>query len=125
MAKPTDIKVTGAALYFLPVQTRVPLKFGTETLTEVTCARVRLRIQDSRGRTAEGWGETPKALVVRAADTDVTEADLIAHCRERLARYKYPTSVDWVDSLPRNPSGKVLKKDLRAPYWEGRERFVG
>jgi long-chain acyl-CoA synthetase len=73
----------------------------------------------------ERWGETPKALVVRAADTDVTEADLIAHCRERLARYKCPTSVDWVDSLPRNPSGKVLKKDLRAPYWEGHQRFVG
>jgi long-chain acyl-CoA synthetase len=73
----------------------------------------------------ERWGETPKALVVRVAGTDVSEADLIAHCRERLARYKCPTSVDWVDSLPRNPSGKVLKKDLRAPYWEGHERFVG
>ena len=39
--------------------------------------------------------------------------------------FKCPTSVDWVDALPRNPSGKILKKDLRAPYWEGRERFVG
>ena len=54
-----------------------------------------------------------------------TDDELIASRRERLARFKCPTSVDFVDALPRNPSGKVLKKDLRAPYWEGRERFVG
>ena len=75
----------------------------------------------------ERWGETPKAMVVRAAASDeaeASEAELIAWCRERLAGYKCPTSVDWVEALPRNPSGKVLKKDLRAPFWEGRERFV-
>ena len=71
------------------------------------------------------WGETPKAVVVRAAGSDLTEAELIAHCRERLAGFKCPTSVDFVDELPRNPSGKVLKKDLRAPYWTGRARQVG
>jgi len=59
MALPSDIRVVGAALYFLPVQTRVPLKFGTETLTSVTCARVRLRVRRADGREAEGWGETP------------------------------------------------------------------
>lgn len=59
MSKPTDIRVVGTALYFLPVQTRVPLKFGPETLTEVTCARVRMRVADRCGKTAEGWGETP------------------------------------------------------------------
>lgn len=59
MSKPTDIRVIGATLYFLPVQTRVPLKFGTETLTEVTCARACVRVVDRRGRAAEGWGETP------------------------------------------------------------------
>jgi L-alanine-DL-glutamate epimerase-like enolase superfamily enzyme len=59
MSKPTDIRVVGAALYFLPVRTRVPLKFGPETLTEVTCARVQVRVVDRRGKTAEGWGETP------------------------------------------------------------------
>ena len=66
-------------------------------------------------------------MVVRAATSDeaeASEAELIAWCRERLAGYKCPTSVDWVEALPRNPSGKVLKKDLRAPFWEGRERFV-
>ncbi len=51
-----------SALYLLPVQTRVPLKFGPETLTSVTCARVRLAIADRQGRTAEGWGETPLSV---------------------------------------------------------------
>jgi long-chain acyl-CoA synthetase len=73
----------------------------------------------------ETWGETPKAIVVRALGRALTEADLIAYCRQRLAGFKCPTSVDWLDALPRNPSGKVLKKDLRAPYWAGRERMVG
>ena len=51
MSKSTDIRVIGAALYFLPVRTRVPLKFGAETLTEVLCARVRVRVTDRRGKT--------------------------------------------------------------------------
>ena len=72
----------------------------------------------------EKWGETGKAIIVRAPGTEVTEQELIDFCRERLAKFKCPTSVDWAESLPRNPSGKILKKDLRAPYWEGRERFV-
>jgi long-chain acyl-CoA synthetase len=72
----------------------------------------------------EKWGETAKAIVVRVPDTDVAEADIIAYAKERLATFKCPTSVDWTDALPRNPSGKVLKKDLRAPFWEGRERNV-
>ena len=58
----TDITVIGAALYFLPVITRVPLKFGTEILTEVTCARARLRVRRRDGREAEGWGETPLSV---------------------------------------------------------------
>src|SRR5262249_15212806 len=72
----------------------------------------------------ERWGETALALVVRALGTAVTGAEVIDYARERLARYKCPTSVDWVESLPRNPSGKLLKKDLRAPYWAGHDRFV-
>jgi len=59
MGKPTDIRPVAARLYFLPVETRVPLKFGTETLTTVPCARVCLTVQDSAGNRAEGWGETP------------------------------------------------------------------
>ena len=76
------------------------------------------------GVPSDRWGETPKALIVRAAGTDPTEQEIIDFCRERLAKFKCPTSVDWIDALPRNPSGKILKKDLRGPYWEGRDRFV-
>lgn len=62
MSKPTDLRVVGAELYLLPVQTRIPLKFGPETLTQVTCARVRVVVQDRAGRRAEGWGETPLSV---------------------------------------------------------------
>lgn len=55
----TDVSVERAALYLLPVTTRMPIKFGPEVLTEVTCARVKLTVRDERGRTADGWGETP------------------------------------------------------------------
>jgi long-chain acyl-CoA synthetase len=72
----------------------------------------------------ERWGETAKAIVVKAPGADVTEQEIIDFARERLARFKCPSSVEWIDALPRNPSGKILKKDLRAPYWEGRERNV-
>ncbi len=72
----------------------------------------------------EKWGETVKAIVVKKADIAVTEAEIIEFSKGLLARFKCPTSVDWIDALPRNPSGKILKKDLRAPYWEGRERMV-
>jgi long-chain acyl-CoA synthetase len=77
------------------------------------------------GVPSDRWGETPKAVVVRTAGSSLTEDELLAYCRERLAGFKCPTSVDWIEQLPRNPSGKVLKKDLRAPYWEGRTRMVG
>jgi acyl-CoA synthetase (AMP-forming)/AMP-acid ligase II len=50
---------------------------------------------------------------------------LLEHCKGRLGGYKRPKSVDFVDALPRNPSGKVLKKDLREQYWAGHSRRVG
>jgi L-alanine-DL-glutamate epimerase-like enolase superfamily enzyme len=62
MPRPTDARPIAATLYFLPIRTRVPLKFGPETLTEVTCARVRLAVADRSGRVAEGWGETPLSV---------------------------------------------------------------
>ncbi|MHB1033113.1 MAG: enolase C-terminal domain-like protein [Pirellulales bacterium] len=62
MSKPTDVRPVATTLYFLPVETRVPLKFGPETLTSVTCARACVRVADARGRTAEGWGETPLSV---------------------------------------------------------------
>jgi long-chain acyl-CoA synthetase len=71
------------------------------------------------------WGEAIKALVVAAAGTTPAPDDLIAFCRQHLAGYKCPKSVDFVTTLPRNPSGKLLKRELRGPYWEGVERRVG
>jgi acyl-CoA synthetase (AMP-forming)/AMP-acid ligase II len=50
---------------------------------------------------------------------------IIAYTRERIAAYKAPKSVDFIDALPRNPSGKVLRRELRKPYWEGRDRKIG
>ncbi len=77
----------------------------------------------------EKWGETVKAIVVRAPGAEGTDeevaADVLASVRTKLAHYKCPTSVDFVEVLPRNPSGKILKRELRAPYWEGRERNIG
>jgi acyl-CoA synthetase (AMP-forming)/AMP-acid ligase II len=72
----------------------------------------------------ERWGEAVKAIVVRQAEHDVTAEQVIAWARERIAGFKVPKTVDFVAELPRNPSGKILKKDLRAPYWEGRERQI-
>jgi long-chain acyl-CoA synthetase len=72
----------------------------------------------------EKWGEAVKAIVVKAADAEVTADAIIAWARERIAGFKVPKSVDFVDELPRNPSGKILKKDLRAPYWQGHERQI-
>jgi len=71
-----------------------------------------------------GWGEEVKACVVLAPGTAISESELIDHCRGQLAHYKCPRSVDFLTQIPRNLSGKVLKKDLRAPYWRGRERGV-
>jgi acyl-CoA synthetase (AMP-forming)/AMP-acid ligase II len=70
------------------------------------------------------WGEAVKAVVVRQPGTTLSEKDIIEYAHTRIAGYKCPKSVDFVDAIPRNPSGKILKKDLRAPYWEGHERKV-
>jgi long-chain acyl-CoA synthetase len=70
------------------------------------------------------WGEAVKAVVVRKAGAEVTPGELIAWARERIAGYKLPKSVDFIDILPRNPTGKILKRELRKPYWEGKERLV-
>ena len=70
----------------------------------------------------ERWGEVPKAVVVLRPDARFEPNELVGWCRERLAGYKVPKTVDVVAELPRNPTGKVLKRELRKPYWEGRER---
>jgi acyl-CoA synthetase (AMP-forming)/AMP-acid ligase II len=70
------------------------------------------------------WGEAVKAVAVRRAGSQLTAEALIAWVAGRLASYKHPRSVDFVDTLPRNASGKLLKRVLREPYWADRERGV-
>ncbi len=70
------------------------------------------------------WGEVVKAVVVLRAGAPATESELVEHCRAKLASFKRPRSVDFIAELPRNPSGKVLKRELREPYWEGHSRRV-
>ncbi|HEX5506245.1 MAG TPA: fatty acid--CoA ligase, partial [Thermomicrobiales bacterium] len=65
------------------------------------------------------WGESVKAVVVLKPGAAATAEELVAYCRERIAHYKAPKTVDFVDALPRNPSGKILKRVLREPYWAG------
>ncbi len=72
----------------------------------------------------EKWGEVGKALVIPVPDSGVTGEDILAFSRERLAGFKCPKSVDFVEAIPRNPSGKILKRELRDPYWEGHDRQV-
>ena len=72
----------------------------------------------------ERWGEAVKAIVVKKLDVDIGAGELIAWARERIAGYKLPKSVDFIDALPRNPTGKILKRELRKAYWGERERQV-
>jgi acyl-CoA synthetase (AMP-forming)/AMP-acid ligase II len=72
----------------------------------------------------EKWGESVKACVQMQPGKVATEAELIEHTRTRIASYKKPRSIDFVESLPRLFNGKIDKKALRAPYWQGRDRQV-
>ena len=72
----------------------------------------------------ERWGEAVKAVVVLRQDQPAEAAAIIAFARDRIAHFKAPNSVDFAESLPRNPSGKVLKRELREPYWSGMPRQV-
>jgi fatty-acyl-CoA synthase len=76
------------------------------------------------GVPSEQWGETIKALVVLAPGEKVDEAELIGHCKARLAGYKAPTSVEFREQIPRTATGKVQKFKLREQYWSGQERQV-
>jgi len=70
------------------------------------------------------WGETVKAIVVKRTGMDAQPEEIIEYARRHLAHYKCPTSVDFADTLPRNPSGKLLKRQLREPYWKGHARRI-
>lgn len=71
------------------------------------------------------WGEAVKALIVPEAGQNVDPDDVLAWTKAKIAGYKVPKSVEFIPELPRNPSGKVLRRELRAPYWEGQERVIG
>ena len=72
----------------------------------------------------EKWGEAVKAIVVMKQGKSATATDIINFTRERIAGFKTPKSVEFIEALPRNPSGKILRRHLRDPYWEGKERQV-
>ncbi len=76
------------------------------------------------GVPSQKWGETVKAVVSLKPEAKASEAELIDWCRKSLASYKCPTSVDIIAALPRNPTGKILKRELRRPFWEGHDRQV-
>jgi len=76
------------------------------------------------GIPSERWGEEVKACVVCKPGVEIDEGEVIAYTRERIAAFKAPKSVDVIPEMPRNPSGKILRRQLRDPYWEGQERQV-
>jgi fatty-acyl-CoA synthase len=72
----------------------------------------------------EQWGEAVKAIVVMKSGKKATSADIIGFARQRIAGFKAPKSVDFIEALPRNASGKILRRHLRDPYWAGKDRQV-
>ena len=75
----------------------------------------------------EDWGEEVKAVIEPAPGVDATDElrqDIFEYCRDRLAKFKTPKSIDFVEALPRDPNGKLYKRKLRDPYWEGQERAI-
>ena len=86
--------------------------FSHEVVTEVAV----IGVPDDK------WGETVKALGV--VDSEISEQELIDYCRQKLAHYKCPTSIEFRDELARTATGKLQKYKLRAPYWEGQEKQI-
>ena len=72
----------------------------------------------------ERWGEAVHAFVVCKPGQSATAEEIIAHCKQHIAGYKCPRSVDFIEAMPLSGAGKVLKRELRKPYWEGRDRQV-
>ncbi len=70
------------------------------------------------------WGETVKGFVILKEGVELTEQDIIASTKEKIASYKCPTSINFIQEMPRNPSGKILRRELREPYWDDKGRNV-
>jgi fatty-acyl-CoA synthase/long-chain acyl-CoA synthetase len=77
------------------------------------------------GIPSEEWGESVHAIVVPRPGSDLTPQDVIAYARDHMAGYKVPRSVDFIDDIPRTGSGKILKRELREPYWKNQASRVG
>ncbi|MGA2516084.1 MAG: AMP-binding protein [Thermodesulfobacteriota bacterium] len=72
----------------------------------------------------ETWGEAVKAVISVRSGMKVTEEEIIEHCRKHLASYKKPKSVDFIEELPKSPFGKIWRRKLKEPYWQGRGRMI-
>ena len=72
----------------------------------------------------EKWGEAVKGLVIKKSGSEVSEEDLINFCKSRLASYKKPKSIEFMVDFPKSTAGKILKRELRQKYWEGRSRKI-
>jgi long-chain acyl-CoA synthetase len=75
----------------------------------------------------EDWGEEIKAVVQPAEDVEPSDeltGELLDYARARLARFKLPRTIDYLEELPRDPNGKLYKRKLRDPYWQGRDRAI-
>ncbi|HWW53463.1 MAG TPA: AMP-dependent synthetase, partial [Acidimicrobiales bacterium] len=77
------------------------------------------------GVPSEEWGESVHAVVVTAPARTLSDGEVIAFARQHLAGYKVPRSITFMEELPRTGSGKILKRELRAPFWAGRESHIG
>ncbi len=71
------------------------------------------------------WGESTKAFIVLDSENALSEDQIISYAKEKIASYKCPKTINFIDELPRNPSGKVLRRELRDPFWKDQERGVG
>jgi fatty-acyl-CoA synthase/long-chain acyl-CoA synthetase len=76
------------------------------------------------GIPSDEWGETVHAVIVAREGSGLSDAQVTAYAREKLASYKVPRSISWMDELPKTGSGKLLKRELRAPFWAGRDSQV-
>jgi acyl-CoA synthetase (AMP-forming)/AMP-acid ligase II len=93
-------------------------------IEEVICTHPSVLEVSVVGVPDEKWGESVKALVVTRPGMSVSETEIIEHCRRGLASYKKPSSVEFLEALPKNAYGKILKRELREPYWRGQARRV-
>jgi len=93
-------------------------------LEEVICTHPAVHEVAVIGVPDQKWGEAVKAMVVLRPGQRASEAEIVEHCRRSLASYKKPASVDFLPELPKNAYGKVLKRELRERFWDGRSRTI-